>query len=353
MIPPKNIVLNVPDDWTVSVPDPSDIGDLTDLLRRHETAAIGHSSASIASVECTVSGNNEIACAHIMARDGAGIVRGWGSVHDRAGGRTLGAVTVDPDLADAIADPLAGTLYHWLEEATIQIGRERGLSQTHLDSGTFADDPRQRRWASAAGLTHVRSWWQMSRPVDSSEAAPGALPESRDEIVVRRVRRGPDGQPDELDLQIVHELLEASFADHFNSHYETFDEFMSRLRSDPGHRWDHWWIAETAVADAENTPLAQRLPAGTLIGTVAESPGEAPDGTHVEYLGVLQSARGHGAAKALLNAAITDAAGRGRDHVELEVDIDSPTGADGLYLALGFEPKYTTQSWHKNFSIDD
>ncbi len=352
MLPPKKIALDVADDWTVSVPDSGDIADLTELLRRHETAANGRSSASIAAVKCTVAGDNELACAHIMARDEVGVARGWGSVHDRAGGRTLGAVTVDPDLADTIADPLASTLYNWVEQATIHIGRERGLSQTQLDSGAFANDARQQRWASVAGLTHVRSWWQMNRPVKPDEAAPGALPDSRDEIVVRRVRRGSDGQPDELDLQIIHELLEASFADHFNSHYETFDEFLSRLRSDPGHRWDHWWVAETAVADADNTPLAERLPAGTLIGTVAESPGEEPDGTYVEYLGVLQSARGHGAAKALLHAVIADAAERGRDRVGLEVDIDSSTGADGLYLALGFTPKYTTQSWHKKLSID-
>lgn len=353
MIPPKNIDLHVPDSWTVGVPGPDDVADLTDLLRHHENAANGRSSASVASVVCSVAGDNEVACAHVMVRDDAGIVRGWANVHDRAAGRTLGAVTVDPGLDGPVGDALAATLYHWIEEATIHIGRQRGLTSTQLDSGTFADDERQQRWAAAAGLTHVRSWWQMTRPVEPAEAEPGALPDSRDEIVVRRVRRGADGLPDELDLTIVHELLEASFADHFNSHYETFGEFMFRLRSDPGHRWDHWWIAEIAAADAEHAPPDERLPAGTLIGTVAESGGAEPDGTYVEYLGVLQSARGHGAAKALLNAVVADAAARGRDRVGLEVDIDSSTGADSLYLSLGFTPKYTTQSWHKELVVGD
>ena len=48
-------------------------------------------------------------------------------------------------------------------------------------------------------------------------------------------------------------ILESAFADHFNSSEETFDEFIFRLREDPGHRWDHWWIAEVDV-DGEMVP---------------------------------------------------------------------------------------------------
>jgi len=327
------------------------VEDLTVLLRNHETMAIGSSSASVEGIGADVCGKNEMACAHIMVRDQNGVARGWASVHDRAAGRTLGAVTIDPELDDRIADAIAASLYAWTEQATILIGSERGLEQTQLDSGTFADDKRQQRWAKAAGLRHVRSWWQMKRPVDPSEAEEGVLPDPRDEVYVRKLTRGEDGLPNELDRRIVHDLLEASFADHFNSHRETFEEFMFRLRSDPGHRWDHWWIAEIADEGEEDPAIREMLPAGTLIATVSEGDGDAPDGTYVSYVGVLQSSRGHGVGKALLHAVIADAAQRGRDRVTLEVDIDSSTGADGLYLALGFEPKYTTQSWHKDLAV--
>ena len=50
--------------------------------------------------------------------------------------------------------------------------------------------------------------------------------------------------PDEDDLRAVHDILESAFIDHFNSAEETFEEFVHRLREDPGHRWDHWWLAE-------------------------------------------------------------------------------------------------------------
>lgn len=341
----------MPEGWSATVPDEHDVDDLTRLIHSHETTAIGSSGASVESVGADVSGKNETACAHMMIRDANGTARGWASVHDRAAGRVLGAVTIDPELDEPTADAIAASLYAWIEQAAIQIGSERGLEQTQLDSGTFADDKRQQRWAQTAGLEHVRSWWQMARPVVPAEADDGVLPDPRDEVFVRQVRRGKDGLPVELDLRIVHDLLEAAFADHFNSHRETFDEFIFRLRSDPGHRWDHWWIAEIADEGAADPSIAQTLPAGALVGTVSEGDGDAPDGTYVSYLGVLQSSRGHGVAKALLHAVIADAAERGRNRVTLEVDIDSSTGADGLYLALGFEPKYTTQSWHKNLPV--
>ncbi|WP_237767354.1 hypothetical protein [Serinicoccus sp. CUA-874] len=58
-------------------------------------------------------------------------------------------------------------------------------------------------------------------------------------------------------------------------------------------------------------------------------------------------------AKGLLRTVIADAAARGRASVGLEVDADSPTGADGLYRSLGWETKYVTQSWHRALTHDE
>ena len=52
-----------------------------------------------------------------------------------------------------------------------------------------------------------------------------------------------------------------------------------------------------------------------------------------------------------LNAAFFDAASRGRDRVGLEVDADSPTGADGLYTSMGWGTKYVTESWHRDVTV--
>jgi hypothetical protein len=48
---------------------------------------------------------------------------------------------------------------------------------------------------------------------------------------------------------------------------------------------------------------------------------------------------------------IADAAARGRDHVALEVDANSSTGADRLYRGLGWETSYVTESWHRDVPV--
>jgi ribosomal protein S18 acetylase RimI-like enzyme len=337
----------LPDAWTLGVPDAEDlaqgVAELTDLLRRHEHAARGWATATPADVRMEVAPENPSTRRNVVARDPDGVVRGWGSAHDRAAGRMLLVVAVDPGLSEGVADQVADALFGWGLEVAGQVSGQRGVAVQQVDSGAFAGDRRQHRWLNRHGFAHARTWWQMSRPVAPDEAN---LPAgTRDGVRIRPVERGQDGAPDEDDLRIVHDVLEASFADHFNSHEETFDEFVSRLREDPGHRWDHWWIAE--LVDDEG----DLVPAGALVGSVSEGTHSSPDGSYVEYLGVLQNARGRGVATSLLRTVIADAAARHRDRVGLEVDADSPTNAEALYTAMGWRTEYVTESWHRNVSI--
>jgi ribosomal protein S18 acetylase RimI-like enzyme len=312
------------------------------LLRAHEQLGRGWSSASEGDVLVEVSRLGYLTRDNVVVRDQEGVIRGWASAHDRAAGRVLLSVAVAPDLADDVTDRVARALFGWADSVGVRIGSDRGLSSQQIDSGAFADDTRQQRWLARAGFTHVRTWWQMSRPVDPGES--GLEPDTRPGVRIHPVRRESGGMPDEDDLRTVHDILESAFADHFNSHEETFDEFVFRLREDPGHRWDQWWIAQ--VDDGGDLQ-----PAGALVGSVSKGPDGSPDGSYVEYLGVLDNARGRGVAKSLLATVIADAASRGRDRVGLEVDADSPTGADQLYLSMGWETRYVTQSWHRDVSM--
>jgi ribosomal protein S18 acetylase RimI-like enzyme len=332
------------------VPDAGDAPALTELLRAHEERARGWAGSSEDDVLVEVSAKGAMVRENVVLRDEQGVARGWGSAHDRAAGRMLLMVIVDPSLDDETADRVAATLFDWADRAASVVGAGRELTTQQIDSGAFAGDDRQHRWLERAGFDQVRTWWQMSRPVTPDEA--DLDPESQEGVVVRRVEREGSGMPDESDLRAVHDILETSFADHFNSHEETFDEFVFRLREDPGHRWDHWWLAEIVEDGKEPEP------AGTLVGTVSEggvteSGEKKPDGSYVAYLGVLQSARGRGIAKALLNTIIADAAARGRDRVGLEVDADSPTGANALYESMGWKTSYVTESWHKDVPVQD
>ena len=140
-------------------------------------------------------------------------------------------------------------------------------------------------------------------------------------------------------------IRDRSFADHFNSYRESFPEFLSRLREAPGHRWDHWWIADIEVE-------GQWVPGGAVVASVLPEDKQGHEGTYVDYIGVHRLARGRGVAKSLLHAVIADTARRGRNRVALEVDADSPTGADGLYESMGWVTRYRTESWHRDVRFE-
>jgi len=342
---------HLPDGWSVGTPDPVDRADLdglTTLMRAHEERGRGWPGAGVDDILLEVSEAALRTRENVVVRDAEGGIRAWGSVHDRAGGRMLFVHVVERDLPAGVGRACSDVLVEWAVGQAAEVGAARGLDVQQIDTGAFADDERQHRWLAASGFERVRSWWQMSRPVSSQEADLVESPErwEKDGVVFRLVRRGhPDtgGQPDENDLREVHEVLEGAFVDHFNHYVETFEEFMHRLREEPGHRWDHWWLAEL-VEDEGRTPV------GCLVGEVSES-ANGPDGSYVSYLGVLEAARGRGVAKGLLNTIIADAAARGRDRVALEVDADSSTNADGLYVSMGWQTRYVTESWHRDVPI--
>ncbi len=335
----------LPPGWTLSPSGAADVDELADLLRRHELAAHGSSSASTEGLATKVVGAGAATRRQVVVRDDAGQARASAGVHDRAAGRVVLIVVVDPALDEEVGDEVAGVLFGWATDAAAAVAAERGMGVTQLDSGAFADDERQQRWLHRHGFELVRTWWQMSRPVTPEEGEPGAFPPPTDGIVVRRVAMGADGSPVERDLRAVHDVLEESFTDHFNSHEERFDEFVQRLQADPGHRWDHWWVAELSQDDAPPEPV------GAVVGSALGPSAAGHDGSYIEYIGVLAAARGRGVARSLLHAVISDAARRGRDRVGLEVDAVNPTGAARLYEGVGFVTQYVTQSWHRDVPV--
>ncbi|MGY2700664.1 GNAT family N-acetyltransferase [Nocardioides sp. HB32] len=338
----------LPDGWTVGTPDPADrfdVARLTHLLRAHERHGRGWAGSGVDDVLVEVSERGLQMRENVVVRDASGEIQAWGSVHDRSAGRMLFVHIVERDLADEVADACSDVLLAWAEGQARSVGSARGLPAQQIDTGTFDGDERQAGWLRAAGYEKVRRWWQMSRPVspDEQDLVPDPDRWETGGVVFRLVGRSGDGMPDHDDLREVHDVLEGAFVDHFNSSEETFEEFLFRLREDPGHRWDHWWLGELLDGDRPQ-------PVGALIGTVSES-STGPDGSYVSYLGVLEAARGRGVAKGLLRTIIADAAARGRDRVGLEVDADSPTGAAGLYASMGWTTKYATESWHRDVPV--
>lgn len=324
---------DVPPGFVATVPDLADVDDIIDLLAAHQVAAHGSSSVDPGMVASNVAGVGSWTRRQVLVRRSDGAAVAWAVVHDRAAGRTVIEISARPEATDE----LAAALFAWASDEARTMMRVRGLRSTQLDSGAYAGDGRQQRWLTAAGFGLVRTWLQMNRPVTADDAV---LPAPREGVTVRRIALHNDGTPVAADLQSVHLVLEESFADHFNSYRESFPEFVQRLREDPGHRWDHWWLAEV---DSEG----QRLPGGAVVGTVLPPDGSGAPGSYIDYIGVHRRSRGRGVAKALLRTVIRDALDTGSNRVGLEVDADSPTGADGLYTSLGWTTAYQTESWHR------
>ena len=331
--------IKLADGWTTRFPDLTDLSRLLELRGADKRPWTGSDRVDEESVVAELAGQKSWTRRQLVAVDPDDEVRAWATVHDRAAGRTMVHLYVDRSVPER-ADVAAG-LYAWLEEQGREIAVLRGLTGTQLDASPFADDTEQREWLTAAGYRNMRTWLQMTRPVTPDEATPGVLPQPRPGVTIRRVATHDNDMPVAADLQTVHQMLEESFEDHFNSYRESFPEFVQRLREDPGHRWDHWWLAYVDID-------GQQEPAGALVSSVLQAGPSGREGSYVDYIGVHRRARGRGVAKALLFTVIRDAAERGRDRVGLEVDADSPTGADGLYTSLGWVTDYATESWHKD-----
>jgi GNAT superfamily N-acetyltransferase len=330
---------DLPAGWTARIPGEEDVAALVALRLADRAPYTGESAGDEESVRSEVVGMASWARRQlVVAAPGDDRPRGWVSVGDRAAGRTTVGLALERGHPDA--DRVAAALYGWASEQGRAIALLRGLDRTRMDAAPFAEDTVQRSWLEAAGYECRRRWLHMTRPVDPTEV----LPPLREGVTVRRVARHDNGVPVALDLQIVHRMLEESFADHFNSYRESFPEFVQRLREDPGHRWDHWWLAFVSTPDRD-------VPAGAIVCTVLPADTQGSEGTYIDYIGVNRAARGRGVAKGLLQTVLGDAALRGRNRVGLEVDADSPTRADGLYLALGWATEYVTESWFRDVVV--
>ena len=334
---------DLPTEYAAVRPQPADAAEAAELLADHDRRGKGYSYASESSVLRTLTGIGSWTRRQVLVRRLSDeCLVAWLTVHDRAAGRTLVDCVIRRDLDPDEAAVLADRLLRAAERYATDIATMRAMKWTLLDSGAFENDTRQQAFLRAAGYEKVRTWLHMSRPVRPEDA--DSLPPPREGITVRRVRTHDDGLPVADDLQAVHRVLEESFADHFSSYRESFPEFVMRLREDAGHRWDHWWLA---TIETDEGPL----PAGALVSSVVGPDDEGRESSYIDYIGVHRRARGRGVAKSLLHTVIADAAQRGRRGVGLEVDADSPTGADGLYASLGWETVYRTQSWHRDLAL--
>jgi mycothiol synthase len=164
-----------------------------------------------------------------------------------------------------------------------------------------------------AGLTPVRYFEEMIRPLEPGDAAP--------EPPGIALRRWDVGRSEEL--RAVHN---EAFADLWGSSPLDRDAWAHRL-DEHGNRLDLSWIA----VDGD------RIVGFALCGHFPDD--EALIGRRdgwIRHLGVARDRRNRGVASALVLASCTTFAAAGFTHAALGVDSDSPTGAHRIYHRLGF-----------------
>ena len=121
----------------------------------------------------------------------------------------------------------------------------------------------------------------------------------------------------------------AAFRDHWGS-TPTSAEGWEQLTSGFGARTDLSFMALDAEGNAVGLVLTHRYP----------DDDEVIGGRYgwIDKVATLAEWRGRGVARALIATALAAYAREGLTHAGLDVDTDNPTGAFGLYTAMGFAP---------------
>lgn len=314
-----------PRDWAVRPPEPSDVRAVFELVAACDEAVLGYPDISLADVEGDLAQDSH---RQLVVVDGLRVLA-WVWLEDRAAGRTSADVYVDPHLTEREPD-LADRLAQWgwdrARGAAAGIARERGIDSTGLETGTIDGDAVAARRAAAAGFSRTRTFWRMQRPLTADDAVLGPAPG----VVIRSWT--------EPDARTTYEIIESAFADHWNHHPRSYDEWWDQQSNRPGYDPRLWWLAEV-----------DGRPVGALIASrqMADE-----DAIYIATLGTLRAARGRGVGKALLRKAFAAGVELGWRTAKLNVDSSSSTSAPALYGGVGMTVEFAMHAWQRDVPAD-
>ena len=220
-----------------------------------------------------------------------------------------------------------------------------GVKPSHWDRGigTFVVEAMERRVVEkAAPGAALRQW------VDADDQAAIVLLEGRSYRFVRRFWRmdvsleGDLPGPREIegavlrpfakgaDERTAHDVLEASFEQHWGYSPKTFDQTKET-------RWEAEWFRPDLSLVAEA--------GGEMVGVCIN--GQRFGEGYVEDLGVVPAWRGRGIAEALLRHSFHLFRDLGMKQASLNVDSDNATGAMRLYERVGMTNGYSYDVYEK------
>ncbi|MFI7498169.1 GNAT family N-acetyltransferase [Streptomyces sp. NPDC049687] len=288
---------------------------VTGLLNEIDVIEIGRPETDLHTVETDLKGpRTDLERDSWLVFDGDRLVV-YGLLWDESGGERIDIDHyVLPDRQEAGQLVLEAMEARALERAR-ENGAGRAVVHLHLNIRPTLDTS----LILARGWSVVRRYHVLRRAVDRVEDQAPPLPAG----VRLRSCAG------EADRVRVHELYQASFAEHFDFQPSGYEQWLHTVDAE-GLDWSLVWIVGTDdLGDA-----------GFLM---ARDDREAMG--WIRSIGVLREARGRGLAGLLLRHAFAAFAARGRDTVGLGVDTSNATGAPELYARHGMTLHYAVDTW--------
>ncbi|GAA1320587.1 GNAT family N-acetyltransferase [Leucobacter albus] len=190
----------------------------------------------------------------------------------------------------------------------------------------------QRALFEAEGFRPARWWIEMERDLEEAVPAPALAPGLRVEPFTSQW----SGQ--------ARLAINESFRDHWGSQPTSHDEWDDAKQADD---FRASWSAVAIATHADGTE--EVVGAITVEGDEDEWESYGYRFGNVDELGVTRAWRGRGIASALLSSAMRAMRADGVERATLDVDSDSPTGANALYAKLGFAETGRSVTYAKTF----
>jgi mycothiol synthase len=306
-------VTELPDGWSVRRPTLDDSPAILELVHASDIAAVGHPDYSPEDLrEALTEPNTDLSRDCWVVLDDEGRIVGWTYPSNATGGnRDFIEVYVWPERGRPAMRPLLELMLARVAERKAEFGHET----YEVRAGAIPTEQPYIELLTEHGFAFLKQHARMRLPLD--DVSP-VLPEPPAGVTIRAVR--PD---DEDDMRAFHGVIEQAFldSDHPSASYEDWRKQVGTPV------FDEWFVAEV----------------GSTVAGVLESSfdsDEDNDEGWVKRLAVLGSYRKRGLGEALLRRAFAVYAAKGYTQAGLGVDMENPTKAARLYLAVGMKPLY-------------
>ncbi|WP_433298123.1 N-acetyltransferase family protein [Actinoplanes sp. CA-030573] len=305
----------LPEGWTTRRPTLDDVPELLALVHASDIAAIGEPDFTADEVrEVLTEPHTDMARDSWLALDASGAIVGWTYPRNATGGdRDFLEVFVWPERGLPALRPLLALMLDRMAERAAELGHD----PYEVRAGAIPTEQPYIDALTEAGLVFLKQHARMQISLAGVDPTPPVPPAG---ITVRPVRGD-----DEADLRALHAVIEEAFrdTDHLSVDYETW---RAQVGQEPSVSYDEWFVAEVD---------------GRVVGSLQSSDAGLDDNEGwVKRLAVLRAYRQRGVGEALLRRAFAVYAGKGRSKAGLGVDLENPTQAVRLYLAVGMTPLY-------------